>query len=202
MFNRGNFFGSSSGGDKRAPSGNYTPYSPAPSSSGYSDSPRQRPAHNFSSPNPAMPTRAPRPQGSGQQWALRPTRSPDNSYTYGNLVAVSPLDIPPSRDGTDVLIIVNDLYVFSARPLKGFEQGMISMSDPQRTWAQVALTDVVNVKLYDIFAHGGEAYLAGMDIEVGFAGKKRTDIPYDQDDLAAAVIKVRDVKTEAAIHAY
>lgn len=105
-----------------------------------------------------------------------------------NRVAVSPLDIPPSRDGTDLLIIVNDQSVFTARPLNGFPAGMIGMSDPQRTWAQVSLTDVVNVKPYDVFANGGEAYVASMDVEVGFAGKKRTDAPYDQDELAAAVI--------------
>ncbi|KAI5295877.1 transport between ER and Golgi ATPase protein [Ascosphaera acerosa] len=107
-----------------------------------------------------------------------------------SLVAVSPADIAPARDGSEVFIIVNDTFVFSARPLNGFPQGMISMSDPQRTWAQVALTDVVDVKLYDVFAGGnGQAYVAAMDVEVGFAGKKRVDAPYDQDELAAAVVR-------------
>ncbi|WEW54950.1 transport between ER and Golgi ATPase protein [Emydomyces testavorans] len=124
-----------------------------------------------------------------QTWTLRPAKSPDNSYTYGNLVAVSPRDIPPSRDGSDVLILVNNLYVFSARPLEGFPQGHISMSDPQRTWAQVALTDMVEVKIYDVFSQGSQAYLASMDLEVGFAGKKRTETPYDQDQLANVFIR-------------
>ncbi|TPX19533.1 transport between ER and Golgi ATPase protein [Coccidioides immitis] len=129
-------------------------------------------------------------RGAGDQvWTLRPAKSPDNSYTYGNLVAVSTRDIPPSRDGSDVLVLVNNLYVFSARPLEGFPQGHISMSDPQRTWAQVALTDMVEVKLYDVFSQGSQAYLASMDMEVGFAGKKRTDIPYDQDQLANVFIR-------------
>jgi len=105
-------------------------------------------------------------------------------------VAVSPQDFPPSRDGTDLLLLVNDLYVFSARPLQGFPQGHISMSDPQRTWAGVAFTDSVKVQLYDPFSQGGQAYLGSTDIEVGFAGKKRTEVPYDQDELASAVIKV------------
>ncbi|PGH03752.1 vesicle-fusing ATPase [Blastomyces parvus] len=149
-------------------------------------------------PQQHMPSRpgpgriAPRGGGSGMDdrvWTLRPAKSPDNSYTYGNLVAVSPHDIPPSRDGSDVFVLINDMFVFSARPLEGFPPGHISMSDPQRTWAQVALTDVVAVRLYDIFSQGGQSYLASMDIEIGFAGKKRTETPYDQDQLAQVVTR-------------
>ncbi|KAK2773207.1 transport between ER and Golgi ATPase protein [Onygenales sp. PD_12] len=127
--------------------------------------------------------------GDGQVWSLKPAKSPDNSYTYGNLVAVSPRDIPPARDGSDVLLLVNDMFVFSARPLEGFPPGHISMSDPQRTWAQIALTDMVSVRRYDIFSQGGQAYIASLDMEVSFAGKKRTEIPYDQDQLAKVVIR-------------
>ena len=105
-------------------------------------------------------------------------------------VAVSPLDIPPSRDGSDLALLINGLYVFTARPLQGFPQGHISMSDPQRTWAQVALTDMVEVRLFDPFSQGSQAYLSGMDLEVGFAGKKRTEVPYDQDELSKVFIKV------------
>lgn len=111
-----------------------------------------------------------------------------NLFCYS--VAVSPRDIPRSRDGTDVPILVNGLYVFSARPMEGFPQGHISMSDPQRTWAQVALTDMVQVQLYDAFSQGSQAYLGSMDIEVSFAGRKRTEVPYDQDQLAQTFIKV------------
>lgn len=64
------------------------------------------------------------------------------------------------------------------------------MSDPQRTWAQVALTDMVQVQLYDAFSQGSQAYLGSMDIEVSFAGRKRTEVPYDQDQLAQTFIKV------------
>ncbi|EGD94778.1 vesicle-fusing ATPase [Trichophyton tonsurans CBS 112818] len=153
-------------------------------SSSHGSSPRGRPGER------QMP---PRPTGGrgneGQTWSLRPAKSPDNSYTYGNLVAVSPRDIPRSRDGTDVPILVNGLYVFSARPMEGFPQGHISMSDPQRTWAQVALTDMVQVQLYDAFSQGSHAYLGSMDIEVSFAGRKRTEVPYDQDQLAQTFIK-------------
>lgn len=51
---------------------------------------------------------------------------------------------------------------------------------------QVALTDVVEVQQYDPFSHGPQSYLGSLDVEVGFAGKKTTDVPYDQDELAKA----------------
>lgn len=63
------------------------------------------------------------------------------------------------------------------------------MSDPQRTWAGVAFTDAVKVQIYDPFSQGGQAYLGSTDIEVGFAGKKRVETPYDQDELAHTVVK-------------
>lgn len=107
-------------------------------------------------------------------------------------VAVSPQDIPPTRDGTDVLLLINDLFVFSARPLDGFPPGYMSMSDPQRTWANIGLRDAIKVQLYDPFSQGGQAYLGSADVEVSFAStKKRTEAPYDQDELAHAVIRVR-----------
>lgn len=115
-------------------------------------------------------------------------------YSQGliqNSVAVSPQDIPPTRDGTDVLLLINDLFVFSARPLDGFPPGYMSMSDPQRTWANIGLRDSIKVQLYDPFSQGGQAYLGSVDIEVSFAStKKRVEAPYDQDELAQAVIRV------------
>ncbi|MCJ1364317.1 transport between ER and Golgi ATPase protein [Acarospora aff. strigata] len=125
----------------------------------------------------------------GRTWHLRPAKSPDNTYTFGNLVAVSPLDIPPSRDGSDLYLLINDTFVFTARPYEGFPQGQISLSDPQRSWAQVALTDVVKVQVYDAFSQGGQSYLGSIDVEVGFAGRKTTETPYDQDELAQHFIR-------------
>ncbi|KAG0155129.1 hypothetical protein PDIDSM_702 [Penicillium digitatum] len=126
----------------------------------------------------------------GQTWTLHPSKSPNENYTFGNLVAVSPQDIPPSRDGTDVLLLINDLFVFSARPLDGFPSGYMSMSDPQRTWANIGLRDAIKVQLYDPFSQGGPAYLGSVDVEVSFAStKKRVEAPYDQDELAQAVIR-------------
>lgn len=63
------------------------------------------------------------------------------------------------------------------------------MSDPQRTWAGVAFTDAVKVQIYDPFSQGGQAYLGSVDIEVGFAGKKRVETPYDQDELGSVVVR-------------
>lgn len=117
---------------------------------------------------------------------LRPAKSPDNSFTFGNICAVSAQDIPPNHDGQDVYLLINGHFVLSARPLPQFPRGNISLSDAQRTWMQVALTDVVEVQSYDPFANGPQSYLGSMDVEVGFAGKKSTEAPYDQDELARA----------------
>lgn len=53
---------------------------------------------------------------------------------------------------------------------------------------QIALTDEIEVQPYDPFSQGASSYLGTLDVEVGFAGKKTTDVPYDQDELAAAFV--------------
>ncbi len=150
---------------------------------------------------PARPQPGPRPshqssqsrgggRGGGNQWHLSPAKSPDNSFTFRNLVAVSSAEFPPSRDGSDLLLIINGKFVVSAKPID-FPPGQIGMSEPQRTWMGVALTDVLAVEIYDVFSQGSQAYLGSMDIEVGFASKNKTpQAPYDQDDLAKEVVKV------------
>ena len=67
----------------------------------------------------------------------------------------------------------------------------MSLSDPQRTWAQISLQDVVNVRIYDPFSEGADRYLGSIDAEVGFAGRKTTAEPFDQDELASMFIRVR-----------
>ncbi|BCR93666.1 AAA family ATPase SEC18 [Aspergillus luchuensis] len=196
MFNRNNYpsvpnpFGSrpSRGDGYTNPPQGQSPY---PSRSGASPAGYGAPPQYTGRP-PQMPPRNPvgeKPVSSGRSWTLRPAKSPDNTYTFGNLVAVSAQEFPPSRDGHDLLLLINGLYVFSARPLDGFPPGQISMSDPQRTWAGVAFTDTVSVQIYDPFSQGGQAYVGSTDIEVGFAGKKRVETPYDQDELASVVIR-------------
>ena len=107
-------------------------------------------------------------------------------------MAVSPVDFPSSAYGHELFLLVNDLYVFSARTLDSFPQGCISFSEPQRTWAKIAVTDSVKAQIYNPFGDGKSAYLGSTDMEVGFAGRSRTDDPYDQDDLANAVRQVSD----------
>jgi len=46
------------------------------------------------------------------------------------------------------------------------------------------MTETVNAELYDPFSQGGHSYLGSIDVEIGFAGKKITETPYDQDMLA------------------
>lgn len=106
-------------------------------------------------------------------------------------MAVSPTDIPHSPDGGDVLLLLQGAYVVSARPYDGFPSGQISMSDAQRTWMGIALTDIVNVEIYDPFSNGGQAYLGAMDMEIGFASQRKQESqPYDQDELAKFVTGV------------
>lgn len=122
-------------------------------------------------------------QSSGQTWQLRPAKSPSAEFTYGNRVAVSPFDFVPSRGNSEFYLIINDMYVCTARQLDGFPQGHISLSDIQRSWASISLQDTVIVKIYDPFQEGGHRYLGSLDAEVGFAGKKETETPLDQDEL-------------------
>jgi len=102
---------------------------------------------------------------------------------------VSSRDIPPQNQ--DVFLLINGRYVVSARPSDQLQPGLIGLSTPQREWMSIALTDYVNAEPYDIFtSQGGQAYLGTMDVEIGFAGKKTVESPYDQDDLAKLVTRV------------
>ncbi|CAD6442219.1 b9934382-b7ff-4149-967a-0f18a6251a6b [Sclerotinia trifoliorum] len=113
-----------------------------------------------------------------------------NLYIFGNLSAVSPTDFPHNPDGSDIYLILNGMFVVTARPLDGFPQGCISLSDPQRTWCNVGMLDPIAAETYDPFIQGPSAYLGALDVEVGFASaKKVSDMPYDQDELAAVFIK-------------
>lgn len=118
---------------------------------------------------------------------------------FRNLVAVSPTDlgpmgITPPRDGSDISLMVNGKFVVAARPIDNLQPGHLGLSEPQRTWMAVALTDVVSVERYDHFNQGGQ-YVGAMDVEVGFASKnKRIETPYDQDELGKIVTQVYTVE--------
>ncbi|GAB7366660.1 hypothetical protein MBLNU230_g8643t1 [Neophaeotheca triangularis] len=181
MFNRDNLFGSR----QQAPTGGRQPIQqPQRGAEGRPQQPgsyQQEPKGYGGSGMQSPP-----PQRAGRGMQLRPAKSPDNTFTFGNLCAVSAQDIPAPHEGGDTYLLINGQYVLSARPLSNFPRGHISLSDPQRTWMQVALTDVVEVQQYDPFSSGPQSYLGSLDVEVGFAGKKTTDVPYDQDELAKA----------------
>ena len=154
----------------------------------------QRPYYDGTPPEKLDYSRGQSRQGpGGQAWQLQPAKSPDDMFTYGNLVAVSPFDFPPSQvssDSSDSYVILNDLYVCTARMRDGFPQGHISLSDIQRSWAQISLQDTVYVKKYDPFQERGPRFLGSLDAEVSFAGKKETETPYDQDELQQHFTKV------------
>jgi vesicle-fusing ATPase len=102
-------------------------------------------------------------------------------------VAVSPQDFPPNPDGSDIYILLNSNFVLSARPNAECRSGEIGLTDAQRTWAGITLgpQDMVQVQPYDAFSQGGaQSYLGSVEVEVGFAGRKATETPYDQDELA------------------
>jgi vesicle-fusing ATPase len=139
-------------------------------------------------------------QGYDRQVSLRLSKIEDKTlqtqYIFSNLCAVSPNDFPPNRDGQDIYIkltgrMIQGEHVVIARPLPGFPNGCISLSDPQRTWIQVGMTDELVGELYNPFSQGGNAYLSKMDVEVGFASvKKANDQTYDQDALAESMLKL------------
>ncbi|KAH8634564.1 Vesicular-fusion protein [Alternaria alternata] len=173
---------------------------------GYDD----RQPQAYSAPPPGgqrMPARGPPGGGGGAGPArqLRPIKSPGgNAYAFVHnhpipkplltrqSVAVSPQDFPPNPDGSDVYILVNGNFALSARPTQGCNPGEIGLTDAQRTWASISLgpQEVVMAAPYDHFAQsGGKSYLGAVDVEVGFAGRKTTETPYDQDELATMLKK-------------
>ncbi|KAL8365207.1 hypothetical protein RB595_004150 [Gaeumannomyces hyphopodioides] len=147
---------------------------------------------------------APPPGNYGQQSSggrkvrLRPTKVEDknlqNIYIFTNICAVSPEDFPASGDGDLYIRISGPMmrgqdYVVMGRPTPGFPRGGIGLSEPQRTWMNVAVMDELDGELYDPLG-GGTPYLGSMDVEVGFASSKKfTEEAYDQEELEKAVQK-------------
>lgn len=109
--------------------------------------------------------------------------------------AVSPEDFPPNRDGSDLYILLRGgqplgEYVVTAQPIRGFPQGCISLSDPQRSWCGITMRDQFTGEIYNPFSAGDKAYLGTLDVEIGFASpNKKTDKPYDEDELAKQFIQ-------------
>ncbi|KAF7554500.1 hypothetical protein G7Z17_g2874 [Cylindrodendrum hubeiense] len=147
--------------------------------------------------SPGMTRQNEKPASSGKQVTLQVEKAPRSiqlKLIYGNICAVSPEDFPPNRDGSDLYIMLRGgqpagEYVVTARPTEGFPSGGIALSDPQRSWAGIAVRDTFTGQIYDPFATGGKAYLGSVDLEVGFASPtKKTQTPYDEDELSKIFI--------------
>lgn len=116
-----------------------------------------------------------------------------HEFIFRNLSAVSPDDFRPRDPGGDVYVLLRGPfgeYVITARPLPGFPRGKISLAEHQRSWCGIAMQDQFTGEVYDPFSQGNDAYLGSLDLDVGFARSKTTDVPYDQDKLADEVIKL------------
>lgn len=141
----------------------------------------------------------PPPVSRGRQVPLAISKVQDKTlqerYIFGNVCAVSPNDFPASRDGSDIPVrltghMMRGDFVVMAKPTRGFPDGCISLSDPQRTWCGIGLRDEIVGEVYDPFSQGGAIYIGSMDVEVGFASKtKIVDAPYDQDKLSEMFVR-------------
>ena len=81
--------------------------------------------------------------------------------------------------------------MFTAKPDDGFPQGCLGLSDIQRSWAGIALSDTLEVTIYDPFQEQGQHHFLGsLDVEVSFAGRRETEEPFDQDELQIHFTKI------------
>ncbi|WBW73969.1 secretory pathway ATPase Sec18 [Schizosaccharomyces osmophilus] len=85
-----------------------------------------------------------------------------------NCIVVSPMDF------REQYIIVDNLRVFSTKPVPGFPQGCLGASQPHREWASWSLNQQVNVASYDPYGPNGAPYLSAAELEVEFQNRNRT----------------------------
>lgn len=134
-----------------------------------------------------------RPAPGAQTWHLQPTKSPKPQFHFYNLVPVSPFDFHPNQFPPEGFYISVNGFVLTARVDDGFPQGFVGLSDFQRSWAGIALSDTLTVTLYDIAQEGGQNHFLGsLDLEIGFAGRRETEQPFDQDELQVAFTNIYD----------
>ena len=92
---------------------------------------------------------------SGRAMQLRPAKSPDNSFTFGNICAVSDQDIAKSRDG-DTHLLVNGQYVSISPALRRPYAAICSIESvsltymTRRTGPDRATTVVVSSRPYQL----------------------------------------------------
>ena len=137
-----------------------------------------------------MATFRPAPGGNGggggsynRQVPLRVTKVQDRALQsrliYSNRCAVSPADFPYPPRESDLYVLIRGGqpqgdFVVTAEPTDGFPRGYISLSDPQRSWCRIGLTDQFAGEIYDPFANGPQAYIGSIDLDVDFASAKKT----------------------------
>ncbi|KAK2016326.1 ATPase [Colletotrichum eremochloae] len=100
---------------------------------------------------------------------------------YANVAGVSYRDFAPSRDGADINILIRARdpvrgtvreNVVRARPTPELPEGTISLSDPQRQWLKIGMTDTFEGEVYDASRQGATP-LEAMDLELSWASMKR-----------------------------
>lgn len=176
-----------------------------PANSQYPDPHRRPPANSQGSYHDSPPLEKPdhsrgqsRQGPEGQEIELKAKASPDDIFTYGNIVTVSPDNFPESLFGSKFNVILNDEFVFTAEISTAIEKGRIGISGPQRDWVRISPTDTVRVGKYDSSQDG---YLDSLEVEVSFALRKdakdatdATEAPYEQDELQQCFIEVWEEK--------
>jgi vesicle-fusing ATPase len=117
---------------------------------------------------------------------LRPAKTPGNDWALANNAAFCPQDFPGQQE---LYLMLNGQFVVTAHSAPQMQPGTIGLSDFQRRWAGIGLgTNAIEVTQYDPFGQGAQGYLGGMDVELAFQSKnKRTDKPYDQEELQEIV---------------
>jgi vesicle-fusing ATPase len=133
------------------------------------------------------PEQAMASRGRAGPMQLRVAKTPGNDWALANNAAFSPQDFPGQQE---LYLMLNGQFVVTAHSAPQIQPGTIGLSDFQRRWAGIGLgpSSVVDVVPYDPFSQGAQGYLGGMDMELAFQNKnKRTEKPYDQEELQAIV---------------
>ncbi|KAG8528335.1 uncharacterized protein KY384_007253 [Bacidia gigantensis] len=125
-----------------------------------------------------------------RSWQLQPTKSPKPQFHFYNMVPVSPFDFPLEQFNPQGFYIAINDFVFTAKQDEGFQQGYVGLSDFQRSWAGIALSDTLFVTPFDPFQEGQHHFLGSLDAEISFAGRRETDVPFDQDELQTAFTRM------------
>ncbi|KAI9494540.1 P-loop containing nucleoside triphosphate hydrolase protein [Zychaea mexicana] len=110
---------------------------------------------------------------------MKVEKCPSDTFALSNYVSIAPGQVDPSKH----YLLVNNEYVFTARPDNSLNRGVLGTSAMQRRWAQFSLKQEVTVEAYNPFEDGVDIYLASLKVEVGFL-RKSTQMTEDFDTEA------------------